>query len=75
MLASQRFAAAKMHCLNFMTRSFRNAIEEAPNGLRPILTLLCKLFALHNILENAGAFLQYGYFKPEHIEKIQAHVT
>ena len=72
--SAQRFVAAKMHCLNFMLVSFKDAIALAPGGLQPILQQLCSLFALHKINENAGAFLQYGYFGPEHIDAIQSQV-
>lgn len=70
----QRFAAAKLHCYNYIYRKFLGACERAPQALKPILGLLCSLYGLHSISENAGWFLQFGYLNPSHMTAIQSKI-
>lgn len=53
----------------------RSSISEADPSIRPIMTSLCSLFGLNAIIENAGSFLQFGYFKPQHIPQIEVRIT
>lgn len=63
-----------MHCLNQLFTNFMNTAEKADVSLKPILAALCGLFGLTSIQENAGPFLQFGYFKPTHIAAIDQKV-
>jgi acyl-CoA oxidase len=74
-LAAGRFLAAKVHCLNQLYSCMRSSIPKADPSIRPILTSLCGLFGLNSILENAGSFLQFGYFKPQHVLQIEAKIA
>lgn len=71
LVALQRFKAAKAHCQGFLFHRFRAAISSAPPGLQQVLGDLCQLYGLYTITEHAGPFLQYGYYKPEHMTVIQ----
>jgi len=68
------FVAAKLHCLNYLFRTFKKAAEEAPAQLKPILEKLCALFGLYNFQENAGSFLQSGYFTPKQMQVVDHKV-
>lgn len=71
----QRFIAAKLHCYNYIYKGFLEACDRAPaSGIKGILELLCSLFGLHSISENAGWFLQFGYLNPSHMAAIQAKI-
>lgn len=79
--AIQRFNAAKLHCYNYIFKSFMRACEEVTksttstkSGLSSILLQLCTLYGLHSINENAGWFLQFGYLNAEHISSIQKKI-
>lgn len=66
----QKAAAAKIHCTGYLFQRFYDGVVKAPSGLSPVLTDLCKLYGLSAIQENAGAFLQCGYFKPGQMKEI-----
>ena len=70
----QRFAAAKLHCSNYIYRRFLGACDRAPEEIKTILTQLCNLYGLHSISENAGWFLQFGYLNPGHMTLIQTKI-
>lgn len=70
----QRFAAAKLHCYNYIYCRFLEACDRAPAGIKPILSQLCNLYGLHSISENAGWFLQFGYLNPNHMALIQSKI-
>jgi acyl-CoA oxidase len=72
--AIHRFNAAKLHCINYIYNRFMGAVDKAPVGLRAVLAQLCSLYALNSVSEQAGWFLQFGYFRPEHLTRIQARV-
>ena len=61
-IAQSRLYAAKMHSYGYLFHRFKDAVGKAPSSLVPILTKLCQLYGLYNIVENSGAFLQYEYF-------------
>ena len=70
-----RFQAAKMHSYGYLYQRFFDGTRTAPPTLKPILVKLCQLYGLYVIIENTGPFLQYGYYKPDHIETIQSKVV
>lgn len=70
----QKAAVAKIHVLGYMFDRFHDAATRAPTGLATVLTDLCKLYGLSMIKENAGSFLQYGYFKPAQMADIDAKI-
>ena len=71
----QRFVAAKLHCYNYIYKRFLEACDRAPaSGIKGILSLLCSLYGLNSISENAGWFLQFGYLNPGHMAAIQAKI-
>lgn len=72
--AIHRFNAAKLHCVNYIYRKFLAALDNAPAGLKPILGQLCLMYGLHTVTEQAGWFLQFGYYQPNHLSAIQARV-
>lgn len=61
-IAQIRLYAAKMHSYGYLFHRFKDAVGKAPPSLVTILTKLCQLYGLYNIVENSGAFLQYEYF-------------
>jgi acyl-CoA oxidase len=60
--SQSRLYAAKMHSYGYLFHRFKDAVRKAPPSLVPILTKLCQLYGLYNIVENSGPFLQYEYF-------------
>lgn len=64
------FVAAKLHCLNYLFRNFKKAVESAPSQIKPVLNQLCALFGLYNIQENAGSFLQSNFYTPKQMQKV-----
>ncbi|KAL7416641.1 putative acyl-coenzyme A oxidase I [Mrakia frigida] len=70
-----RFVAAKLHTTGYIFRMFRSAAEGAPAGPeQDVLLMICKLYGLHQIEEQAGAFLKYGYFQASQMDKIETLV-
>ena len=70
-----RLYAAKMHSFGYLFHRFKDAVFKCPSSLKPILSLLCQLYGLYNILENSGAFLQYQFFQSRHIDWIHSQVS
>ena len=56
-----------MHSYGYLFHRFKDAVAKAPASLSPILTRLCQLYGLYNIVENSGAFLQYEYFNSSQV--------
>ena len=65
--AQVRLYAAKMHSFGYLFHRFKDALAKTPAPLLPVLTRLCQLYGLYNILENSGAFLQYQYFNSDQV--------
>ncbi|KAI8819816.1 acyl-CoA dehydrogenase/oxidase C-terminal [Fimicolochytrium jonesii] len=70
-----RLYASKIHSLGYFFHRFKSGISRAPAELLPILERLCLLYGLYSIVENAGPFLQYGYFTPQQMDWIRASVA
>lgn len=75
LLAISRFAAAKNHTIGYLFHRFADALETAPEEVKPVLTNLCCLYGLYNIQENAGNFLQYHYFTSKQIDMVKEKVV
>lgn len=73
-VALLRYKAARAHCQGLLFKRFKDAISSAPSELSRVLTDLCKLYGLYTIHKHAGPFLQYGYYRPEHISTLQSSV-
>lgn len=73
-VALARFKAAKAHCQGYLFHRFHAATSQAPGDLKAAMTDLCQLYGLYTINENAGPFLQFGFYKPEHIPLIQSAI-
>lgn len=69
-------AASKAHCHLFVMKNFANMISD--NKLDPstqnALSLLCKLYAVHGIVENMGEFMQDGYLNPGQVSILNRKV-
>ncbi|KAL6058988.1 fatty-acyl coenzyme A oxidase [Balamuthia mandrillaris] len=64
----------KVHCYYFMADCFAEAIEKAEEGLRPVLTQLYRLFALHHMEVNMAALLHDGYVSAQQAELIRQQI-
>ena len=72
--AIARLFTAKNHTFGYLFHKFREGIQSAPSSIRPILEKLCALYGLYNIQENAGNFLQYGYFSASQMDMVKHNV-
>lgn len=72
--AISRLFTAKAHTLGYLFHRFHDAIKRAPSSLKPVLEKVCALYGLYNIQENAGNFLQYGYFTPKQMDLVKSKV-
>ena len=70
-----RLAAAKIHSFGYVFRRFADAVKNAPEGLKAVLTKVCLLYGLYSIEQNAGFFLQYRYFTPSQMDYVRAQVN
>ncbi|KAI3633696.1 hypothetical protein MIR68_008643 [Amoeboaphelidium protococcarum] len=72
--AISRLHAAKNHAFGYLFHRFSDGLQKAPAELKPVLTKLCALYGLYNIQENAGNFLQYGYFNSQQMDFVKSQV-
>lgn len=63
--------------LRYIFRKFRTAAEQAPSGPeQDVLLMICRLYGLHQIEEQAGAFLKCASFhhnsplRPFHLSRL-----
>ena len=70
----QRFNTAKVQCMGYMFQRFNDAVNRAPSSLKKVLEDLCMLHGLQTVQDNAGLFLQFGYFNSEHLQTIQSRI-
>ncbi|KAI7869392.1 acyl-CoA dehydrogenase/oxidase C-terminal [Spinellus fusiger] len=73
--SQSRLSAAKLHCQGYLFHRFVDGVSKVTSELRHVLDKLTLLFGLYTIGENAGAFLQYEYFKPDQIAFIHSQVN
>nr|XP_022336079.1 peroxisomal acyl-coenzyme A oxidase 1-like isoform X1 [Crassostrea virginica]XP_022336087.1 peroxisomal acyl-coenzyme A oxidase 1-like isoform X1 [Crassostrea virginica] len=65
--------AAKAYCHAFVFRTFSQIVTDAAvdKNTKDVLTALCKLYAVHGILENLGEFIQDGFFSPKQVSLLK----
>ena len=53
----------KAHCHAYTVKSFAEVVTDSSldSNVKTALTALCKLYAVHGIMENCGEFLQVVY--------------
>ncbi|KAK9675300.1 fatty-acyl coenzyme A oxidase [Basidiobolus ranarum] len=73
--AVERLHAARMHSFGYIFNKFADAVRQAPESIREVLTKLCLLYGLHSIKENAGEFLSCEYFTAAHMAVIREQVN
>ncbi|ORX97270.1 acyl-CoA oxidase [Basidiobolus meristosporus CBS 931.73] len=73
--AVERLHAARMHSYGYIFNKFADAVRQAPESIRPVLTNLCLLYGLNTIKENAGEFLGCQYFTAAHLSIIREQVN
>ncbi len=66
---------AVAHAERLILDHFVDGIAAAPEALRPILTTLCDLYALHRLEADRGWFLEQGYFEPAKAKAIRKQVN
>lgn len=75
-LAQARLYAARLHTYAYLYNRFVDGVAKvADERIRAVLSDLCMLYGLYSIEENDGAFLQYAYFTPKHMQFIRAQVN
>ncbi|KAF7726815.1 fatty-acyl coenzyme A oxidase [Apophysomyces ossiformis] len=70
-----RLYAAKLHSYGYLFNRFADAVAKLTGNLKEVLTEVCLLYGLFAIEDNAGAFLQYEYFTPAHVEFIRSQTN
>ncbi|XP_062581682.1 peroxisomal acyl-coenzyme A oxidase 1-like [Saccostrea cucullata] len=65
--------AAKAYCHTFVVRTFSHIVSTAnvDKATKDVLMALCRLYAVHGIVENLGEFIQDGYFSPQQVSILQ----
>ncbi len=66
---------ATAHIEHLILGAFVEGVANAPEELRPILTSLCDLYALHRLEADRGWFLEHGYFEPGKAKAIRKLVN
>ncbi|KAI8375984.1 acyl-CoA dehydrogenase/oxidase C-terminal [Radiomyces spectabilis] len=73
--SQSRLYAAKLHSYGYLFNRFMDGVAKVSGSVQAVLTKICLLYGLYTIEDNAGAFLQYEYFKPNQIEFIRSKVN
>ncbi|XP_064651939.1 peroxisomal acyl-coenzyme A oxidase 1-like [Lineus longissimus] len=63
--------AATVHCHYFIVYNFVDVLPTLEDSLKPVLSALCRLYAVHGILENSGDFIKNGYLTPSQLAMLQ----
>ncbi|KAJ2552935.1 fatty-acyl coenzyme A oxidase, partial [Coemansia sp. RSA 1933] len=50
-------------------------VDQSPAPLRPVLTLLARLFGAHSAVQHSGEFLQSGFYSGTQIDTLKAFVN
>jgi acyl-CoA oxidase len=69
--SQSRLYAAKLHSYGYLFNRFVDGVAKVQSELKTVLLDLCLLYGLYTIEQNAGAFLEYGYFNPKQMEYIR----
>ncbi|OZJ02603.1 hypothetical protein BZG36_03642 [Bifiguratus adelaidae] len=79
--SQHRLYASKIHSFGYLTHRFIDGVNTAKSSpdstpaIQNILLQLAQLYGLYTIEENAGAFLQCGYFSPSEMDQVRTNVT
>ncbi|XP_060068142.1 peroxisomal acyl-coenzyme A oxidase 1-like [Ylistrum balloti] len=62
--------ASRAHCHTYVVRTFVDMVTSGvyDNQVQEVLTSLCKLYAVHGIVEYLGEFIQDGYFSTKQVD-------
>ncbi|XP_048781300.2 peroxisomal acyl-coenzyme A oxidase 1-like [Ostrea edulis] len=69
--------AAKAYCHTFVVRTFCDTVSNADvdKHTKDVLIVLCKLYAVHGIVENLGEFIQDGFLSPRQVSILQTKLA
>ncbi|KAJ2787678.1 fatty-acyl coenzyme A oxidase [Coemansia interrupta] len=73
--SASRLHAARMHTYTYLLHRFAAQVEQSPEALRPVLTLLAQLFGAHSAVQHSGEFLQSGFYSGSQIEALKSFVN
>ncbi|KAJ2084360.1 fatty-acyl coenzyme A oxidase [Coemansia sp. RSA 988] len=73
--SAARLHAARMHSYTYLLQQFVVQVEQSPAALRPVLTLLARLFGAHSAVQHSGEFLQSGFYSGSQIEALKTFVN
>ncbi|KAJ1722285.1 fatty-acyl coenzyme A oxidase, partial [Coemansia erecta] len=73
--SASRLHAARMHTYTYLLHRFAAQVEQSPEALRPVLTLLAQLFGAHSAVQHSGEFLQSGFYSGAQIEALKTFVN
>lgn len=62
-VSSNRFQIAKIHTKLLTLKTFYQRIQSANESVKPVLSLLCNLYALHITSENIAEFYSFGVIR------------
>lgn len=70
----------QIHSTGYIYRNFRSAVDELSktedpsNGVAAVLTLICELYGLWAIDQNAAFFLKYSYYTSAQMDRISSRI-
>ncbi|XP_078585416.1 peroxisomal acyl-coenzyme A oxidase 1-like [Branchiostoma floridae x Branchiostoma japonicum] len=69
--------AAKAHSQYFVVKNFADRLTDPAldSAARAVLTRLCQLYALHDIVNSSGDFLEDGYLTGSDIRQARRHIN
>eukprot|EP00058_Branchiostoma_floridae_P016915 XP_002602403.1 hypothetical protein BRAFLDRAFT_274976 [Branchiostoma floridae] len=69
--------AAKAHSQYFVVKNFADRLTDPAldSAARAVLTRLCQLYALHDIVNSSGDFLEDGYLTGADIRQARRHIN
>ncbi|KAJ1960975.1 fatty-acyl coenzyme A oxidase [Dipsacomyces acuminosporus] len=73
--SASRLHAARMHTYTYLLHRFAAQVEQSPESLRPVLSLLARLFGAHSAVQHSGEFLQSGYYSGSQVETLKGFVN
>ncbi|KAJ1733999.1 fatty-acyl coenzyme A oxidase, partial [Coemansia biformis] len=73
--SAARLHAARMHTYTYLLHRFAAQVEQSPAALRPILSLLARLFGAHSAVQYSGEFLQAGFYTGAQVDALKALVN
>ncbi|XP_021378180.1 peroxisomal acyl-coenzyme A oxidase 1-like [Mizuhopecten yessoensis] len=70
--AQQLVWASRAHCHTYVVKAFVAMVTESnlDDQVLNVLTSLCKLYAVHGVMEHLGEFIQDGYLSTSQVEAV-----